>query len=128
MKRVFCYIAGVSFLCNSGAFAAPHTIPMGHMMDSAAPPGVEKPQMARDLEGLDPKEGGISKGLRGSFTVRHYISGPWKGGTAVIELASDSSYAEIRIFDADGNLQRIYSIQPKTQNTRISASQMGNPM
>ncbi|OGR89923.1 MAG: hypothetical protein A2992_00905 [Elusimicrobia bacterium RIFCSPLOWO2_01_FULL_59_12] len=88
----------------------------------------EKPQIARDLEGLDPKEGTISRGLRGTFTVRHYVSGPWAGGTAIIELASDLSYAEIRIFDFEGSLQRIYSVQPNAQKGRLDPSSVNNPL
>src|SRR5438067_12954010 len=99
------------------------------MMERAASnQALEKPQVARDLAGLDPKEAGISKGLRGSFVVKHYIAGPWKGGTAIIEVALDLAYAEIRIFDHDGNLQRIYSIQPRSHNTRFSATDMNDPM
>ena len=89
---------------------------------------MEKPQIARDLEGLEATEGGFSQGLRGSFVVKHYVSGPWKGGTAVIEVASDLSYAEIRIFDRDGTLQRIYSVQPKSEKTHINPAHIKNPL
>jgi hypothetical protein len=121
-------VLAIFIACASGpVWSAQQTIPLGHML-SRSEEAMEKPQIARDLDGLDPKEGGISKGLRGSFTIKHYISGPWTGGTAVIELASDLSYAEIRIFDKDSNLQRIYSIQPRAQNARINAAHINNPL
>ena len=124
-KAFFCLW---SVFLSNGVLAAPRSISMGPLMDKSVNSPRDKPQMARDLEGLDPREGGISKGLRGSFTIKHYISGPWKSGTAVIEIASDLSYAEVRIFDREGNLQRIYSIQPKSQNTHIDPAQMKNPL
>src|SRR5438045_4020790 len=80
--------------------ATPRNLPLP-LMDRADDK-LDKPQVARDLVGLDHREGEISKGLRGSFVVKHYVSGPWKGGTAIIEVASDLAYAEIRIFDRDG--------------------------
>jgi hypothetical protein len=129
VKKLICAVylcaLAASFLWDP-AEAAHNSIPMSRLV--AENQALEKPQIAIDLEGLDPREGGISKGLRGTFMVKHYRSGPWAGGTAVIELASDLSYAEIRIFDKDGNLQRIYSVQPKNQNTRINAANMNNPL
>jgi hypothetical protein len=117
------------FIWVGPAWSIQHSIAVGHMMDSGAgSSGMDRPQIARDLEGLDPKEGGFSKGLRGSFVIKHYISGPWVGGSAIIEIASDLSYAEIRIFDKDNNLQRIYSIQPKSENARINATHINDPI
>src|SRR4029077_7263977 len=41
---------------------------------------------------------------------------------------SDLAYAEIRIFDRDGNLQRIYSVQPKSGKTHINPAHFKNPI
>src|SRR5258708_6817014 len=128
MKKRICIVI-TSLFMGSWVWAARRAIAVGQMLEkTGADQTLNKPQIARDLEGLDPKEGAFSKGLRGSFTVKHYIQGPWAGGTAVIEVASDLSYAEIRIFDQENNLQRIYSILPKSQNSRIDPTQMGNPL
>src|SRR3989344_1386848 len=126
MIRIACIVASSSFLINGALLAAPKSISMGALFEKNS--SGEKPQIARDLEGLDPKEGTISRGLRGTFTVRHYVSGPWAGGTAIIELASDLSYAEIRIFDFEGSLQRIYSVQPNAQKGRLDPSSVNNPL
>jgi hypothetical protein len=128
MKRFIVFVGSFLLVVPSGN-AAQRSIPVGSMMEHPnTDRGMQRPQISKDLEGLDPREAGISQGLRGSFTIKHYIKGPWKGGTAVIELASDLSYAEIRIFDKEGTLQRIYSVQPKSQNAHLNPSSINNPM
>src|SRR4029077_12709542 len=124
IRRTFSFALGLFLAVQSGTLAALADMSLASHMQRP----IEKPQSARDLQGLDATQGGLSQGLRGSFVVKHYVSGPWKGGTAVIEVASDLSYAEIRIFDQDGNLQRIYSVQPKSEKTHINPAHIKNPL
>lgn len=126
MPRIECLLLSCCFLISAAGHAAPKTVAP---TPDERPSRVQIPQAARDLEGLDPREGAITKGLRGTFTVRHYVSGPWKGGSAILEVASDLSYAEIRIFDVEGNLQRLYSIHPSAkQGGRINAASATDPV
>jgi hypothetical protein len=82
--------------------------------------------MAQDLQGLDlppsvlaaPSSQDVDN--PGTVIVRYYKSGPWKGGKAVIECARDQAYAEIRIYDQDGNMVRIYSRKAEMRRRELA--------
>jgi hypothetical protein len=88
----------------------------------------EKSQIESDLEGLESKKRPITKGRRGPSVVKRYVSGPWKGGKAVIALNADMAFAEIRIFDAEEALQRLYSIHPASKDVRIDPEYLNDPV
>lgn len=78
--------------------------------------------MAQDLQGLDLPSSlfkvpeGENSEIPGRVIIRYYRNGPWKGGKAVVECARDLSYAEIRIYNKDNDLVRIYSRKAHMQN------------
>jgi len=80
-RRFLAYALGLFMAAQCGPFATWANMAGASPMQQGMQRPMDKPQIIRDLEGLEASEGGISQGLRGSFVIKHYVSGPWKGGT-----------------------------------------------
>ncbi len=47
---------------------------------------------------------------KGSYVVKQYLSGPWKGGKAIIRYAQNRSHTVIHIYDKKGALKKVFKI------------------
>jgi hypothetical protein len=70
------------------------------------------PEMLPDLFTLT--AGGIDQDATQMTVEQKYISGPWKGGKAVIEFSRDLSYTRVTVYDKLGQRQRLYSVRARS--------------